>query len=79
MNEQKELIKLQKKFKQDYPDDMKKTWGEKPLHGRYPLRTNNRDVDRTTTQQWLSRSSLKRETEAFILAVQDENVSSKDP
>ena len=30
---------IEKKAKQGYLDDMKKTWGEKPLHGRYPLRT----------------------------------------
>ena len=62
---------IQKKVKQGYLDDMKNTWREKPLHRRYPLRTDNGDVDRTATHQWLSSSSLKEETEGFILVAQD--------
>ena len=50
---------------------MEKAWRKKPLHGRYPLRIDNADVDRTTTHQWFSSSSLKGETEDFILAAQD--------
>ena len=62
---------IKKKAKQAYLDDMKKAWREKPLYGRYPLRTGNGDVDRTTTHQWLTSSSLKGETEGFILAAED--------
>ena len=39
-------------------NDIKKTWREKPLHGRYLLRKDNGDVYRTTTRQWLSSPSL---------------------
>ena len=42
---------IKKKAKQGYLDDMKKTWREKPLHGRYHLTTDNGDVDRTTIHQ----------------------------
>ena len=71
---------IKKKAKQSYLDEMNKTRREKPLHGGYPLRTDNGDVDRTTTHQWLSSSSLKGETEGFILAVQDQSLAtSKDP
>ena len=48
-------------------EDMKKGWREKPLHGKYPLRIDKADVDRATTHQWLSSSSLQREDEGFIL------------
>ena len=56
---------------------MKKGWREKQLHGKYPLRTDNADVDRATTHQWLSSSSLKGETEGFILAAQDKSISTR--
>ena len=68
---------IKKKTKQGYLDDMKKTWREKPLSGRYPLRTGNGDVDRTTTHQWLSSSSLKGETEVFILAAKDQSLTTR--
>ena len=55
----------------------KKTRREKPLHGRYPLRTDNGDVDKTTTHQWLSSSSLKGETEGFILAAHDQSLAAR--
>ena len=42
---------IKKKVKQVYLDDMKKTLREKLLNGRYPLRTDNGDADRTTTHQ----------------------------
>ena len=52
----KAVKEIKKKFLQGYLDDMKKTWRKKPRHGRYPLRTDNDDVDRTTTDQRLSSS-----------------------
>ena len=42
---------IKKKAKQGYLNHMKKTYREKPLRGRYPLRTDNSDVDRTATHQ----------------------------
>ena len=50
---------------------------KKQFHGRYTLRTGNGEVDRTTTHQWLSRSSLKGETECFILAAQDQSLATR--
>ena len=43
----------------------------------YPLRTDNGDVDRTTTRQWLRSCSLKGETEGFTLAVQDQSLATR--
>ena len=56
---------------------MKKGWREKPLHGKYPLRTDHVDVDKATTHHWLSSSSLKDETEGFILAAQNQSISTR--
>ena len=58
-------------------EDMKNRWREKPLHGKYPLRTDNTDVDRATTHQWTSSSSLKGETEGFMFAAHDQSVSTR--
>ena len=68
---------MKKKAKNASLEDMKKRWREKPLHGKYPLRTDNADVDRATTHQWRSSSSLKGETEGFILAAQDQSISTR--
>ena len=68
---------IKKKSKQDDLDDMKKTLRQKSFHGRKPLRTDNGDVDRATTLQWLSSSSLKGETEDFILAAQNQSLPTR--
>ena len=68
---------IKKKAKNASLEDMKKGWREKPLHGKYPLRTDHADVDKTTTHQWLSSSSLKGETEGLILTAQDQSISTR--
>ena len=74
MEATKAAKEIKKKAKQGYLDDMKKTWREKPLHGRYFLRTDSGDADGTTNHQWFSSSSLKGET-GFILAAQDQSLA----
>ena len=36
---------MKQKEKSEGLKNLKSTWKEKPLHGQYPLRTNNTDVD----------------------------------
>ena len=69
MNKEQKLLKLQKRFK--------KSQTRLPLHGRYPLRTDNGDVDTATAHQWFSSSSLKGETEGFILATQGQSLTTR--
>ena len=68
---------IERKAKLGYLDGMKKTWREKPLHGIYLLKTDNGDIDRTTTNQWLISSSLKGEIEGFILAAQYQSLATR--
>ena len=63
---------MKQKAKSEGLNNLKSTCEEKPLHGQYPLRANNADVDKKKTHQWLHSSALKAETEGFILAAQDE-------
>ena len=46
----------------------------KPLHGKYPIRARDPDVNSSLTHQWLASSGLKSETEGFIIVLQDQSV-----
>ena len=45
-------------------------WNEKPLHGHFVRETE--DQSNEETWSWLKQGSLKRETEALIIAAQDQ-------
>ena len=47
---------------------LEKQWEKKALHGKYPKREKDADVDCHKTNQWLKSSGLKVETEGLIIA-----------
>ena len=51
--------------------------GRETTHGKYHSRTDKADIDKATIHQWLSSSCLKGESEDFILAVQDQSISTR--
>ena len=50
---------------------------EKGLHGRYPKRTREADVDDYKTNQWLRSTGLIAQTEGLIIAAQNQSLPTK--
>ena len=54
-----------------------KRWEEKELHGRYPKRIREADVDDYKTNQLLRSTGLKAETQGLIITAQDHSLPTK--
>ena len=69
---------LKKKAKQEGLKKIQEKWESKPLHGQYPKRSQQADVDKDKTHQWLRGTGLKAETEGFIMAAQDQSLFTRN-
>ncbi|XP_037930235.1 uncharacterized protein LOC119664965 [Teleopsis dalmanni] len=53
-------------------------WAIKPLHGRYYRSTNADNVDKIMSHKWLTCGTLFAETEAFMIAIQDQVIPTRN-
>ncbi|KAL0820165.1 hypothetical protein ABMA28_006098 [Loxostege sticticalis] len=53
-------------------------WARKSLHGRHHHDLNQVNVDKTASNEWLSRGELFPETEGFMLAIQDQVIETRN-
>ena len=67
----------QKVITQQAQDIEVKQWEEKRLHGRYPKRIREADVDDYKTNQLLRSTGLKAETQGLIITAQDHSLPTK--
>ena len=63
------------KAKHQGRQQLRSKWASKALHGKYPQRVKQADVDQDKTHRWLKVADLKAETEGFIIAAQDQSLA----
>ena len=65
------------KAKHQGRQQLRSKWGSKELHGNYPQRVKQADVDQDKTHRWLKAAGLKAETESLIVAAQDQSLPTR--
>ena len=75
------VTKLTKRVKQHAKsqalDNISQKWESKAMHGQYPSRIKEADVDFKQTNNWLKGTGLKAETEGLIIAAQDQSLATR--
>ena len=73
----KYACRIKAKAKHHGQEQLKSKWESKALHGKYPKRVKQDDVDQEKTHRWLKAAGLKAETEGFIIAAQDQSLPTR--
>ena len=60
-------LRAKAKAKHQGRQRLRSKWELKALHGKYPQRMKQAEVDQDKTHRWLKAAGLKAETEGFII------------
>ena len=69
---------LKRSAKQEGVKKIKERWEGNPLHGHYPKRSKQADVDQEKTHLLLHVMGLKADTKGFIMAAQDQSLFTRN-
>jgi hypothetical protein len=56
--------------------EISQEWANKPIHGKPYRDINNTNVDKNSSNKWLDRGELFRETKTYMVTIQDETIKS---
>ena len=68
------MKEIKRKTKKEGLKQVKETLENKPLHGQYPQRSHQADVNQANTYWWLLSVGLKTKTQRFVMSAQDQSI-----